>query len=208
MDPKLTLALIVFGAIGIFYYSVILLRRWIWRRIANGLGLNWVSDSFFGTGKIVGEKDGRQVEIKTYTVSSGRSSTYMTSMTVGSDHQCMPLHVGSGYFTNYPDWNCVTTPGEVTQRVFVTHVTLKGQVLIDEKLQPQVTELLGEFVHDYNAAGSRIRRGGMSIEPGHLKWGRSGIVKSTECLEQAMAILVKVAEKVEKKPIIAAEDAD
>ena len=198
---NITLALILAGvaaAIAGLYVLVIQSRKAAYRKMAQDLNADYVSQGVLKTGKITGSAQGRTFTVEPFTTSSGKSSAYWTRIFVDCANAGIPLTARADFFKAFPNWKAVSTRGERKMRVFAWHITLKTG-LLDDKYKDQV---LRAFEGIDAATRDHACKGNLELAESTLTYTTRGIVKNSTTIEKVLEVLSTIAARIEAAPIL------
>ena len=181
----------------IVYCAHIQLRRRKYRQIASELGAEYQSQGLFRSGKIAGSSNKRKYAIE--NEDGARGSGTWTIARMQCVNKGIPLHIHGRFFKNFPNWKYAFTRGDRTERVFVTNVTLQNVgIPLEEKYRIEVQALFQEFAllnHSF------LKKGILRIERDTISFTIHGILKKLEVIRQILAVLTRIADRIESDPI-------
>jgi len=195
----------IFSVIAIIDFVVVQRRRLRYKRMATKLRAQFVPQGLFKTGKIIGEQNGKEFLVETYTISSGRSSSFRTSIHIECTNNGIPLIIQSSFLKNFPDWRYVFTLGDGETRVFVTHIKERNvPVPLEHRAQLHVENILGPL-KAYSGVGKPIRRGTVYVASDAVTFtvrGILGILKDAERIKQIFPVLETISSNIEANPVV------
>ncbi len=197
---NITLALILAGvaaAIAGLYVLMIRSRKSTYRKMAQALKADYVSQGAFKTGKITGTTHRRTFTVEPFTTGGGGSSTFWTRISIGCVNTGIPLAVRADFFKAFPNWKAVSTRGERKERVFFWHITLKT-VLLDDKYKDQV---LRAFQGIETTTHDHVRKGDFELAESTLTFTTRGIIKNSATIQNVLEVLNTIAGRIEARPI-------
>src|SRR4029077_19390043 len=187
-----------FFFILLFIYCVdVQLRRRRYRQIANALGAEYQSQGLFKTGKIAGTSNHREYTIE--NADGARGSSVWTIIKMQCGNKGIPLQIHGRFFKTFPNWKYAFSKGDRTERVFVTNVTLQNVgIPLEEKYRVEVQSLFQEFALLNHAF---LKKGILRIERDTISFTIHGILKKLEVIRQILAVLTRIADRIESDPI-------
>ncbi len=198
---NITLALILAGmaaAIAGLYVLIIQSRKAAYRKMAQALKADYVSQGAFKTGKITGTTQGRTFTVEPFTTCGGKSSTFWTRISIDCANTGIPLTIRADFFKAFPNWKAVSTRGERKVRVFAWHITL-NTVLLDDKYKDQV---LRAFQGIETTTRDHVRKGSFELAESTLTFTTHGITKDTTTIQEVLEALNTIAGKIEAAPVL------
>lgn len=170
-----------------------------YKKIAEELKADYISQGFFKTGKISGIANGKKFTIENIKTSSGRSSTFWTHISIDCQNKGIPLFIRNDFFKNFPNWKAAFTVGERKERVFFTHITIKNAfVPLEEKYYFRVLSIFQGIKFIYN---KHIRKGNFNISKTVITYKVHGIMKNLDKIKRVLDALNRVIQNIENNPI-------
>ncbi len=200
MNTGIFISIGVIAIISVLYFFLIQHRKSQYRKIANELKADYISQGFFMTGKISGITNGKKFTIETIKTSSGKSSTFWTHISMDCQNKGIPLFIRKDFFKNFPNWKAAFTRGERKERVFFTHIDIKNaSVALEEKYQFRVLSVFQGIEPTYN---KHIKKGNFNISESLISYKVNGIMKNPDRIKKVLDVLNRVAQNTENNPIM------
>ena len=184
-------ALILF-VLSIYFVSL-QLRRWKYRRTADGLEAEYKSQGLLGTGEITGSSHGRKYAIRT---KESRRSTW-TTFSMGCVNKGLRLSLHGKFFNPFPNWEFAFAKTERTERVFAVAVNFpNAPVPLEERYHGQVQALFQEVaLVDSGLLGKW--RNHIEIDQDSISFTKHGVLGNAAAATEVISLLAKVADRVE-----------
>lgn len=200
MNNGIFLTVGVIAIISVLYLFLIQHRKSQYRKIANELKADYISQGFFMTGKISGITNGKKFTIENIKTSSGKSSTFWTHISMDCQNKGIPLFVRNDFFKNFPNWKAAFTVGERKERVFFTHIDIKNAFIpLEEKYQFRVLSVFQGIKSTYN---EHIKKGNFNISESLITYKVHGIIKNLDRIKRVLDVLNRVTQNTENNPIM------
>lgn len=184
-------ALILF-VLSIYFVSL-QLRRWRYRRIADGLRAEYESQGLLGTGEITGSSRGRNYTIRT---KESRRSTW-TTFSMGCVNKGLRLSLRGRFFNPFPNWRFAFEKAERTERAFAIALNFpNASVPLEERYQGQIQGLFQEVaLLDPGLLGKWRNR--LEIDQDSISFTMHGVLRNVAATTEVITLLAKVADRIE-----------
>jgi hypothetical protein len=186
-------ALILF-VLSIYFVSL-QLRRWKYRRIADGLQAEYKSQGLLGTGEITGSSRGRKYTIRT---KESRRSTW-TTFSMGCVNKGLRLSLHGKFFNPFPNWEFAFAKTERTERAFAIAVNFpNASVPLEERYQGQVQAVFQE-VALLDSRLLRKWRNRLEVDQDSISFTMHGVLGNVATAAEVISLLAKLADRVESE---------
>lgn len=195
MNTGIFLTVGVMAIIFVLYFFLIQYRKSQYRKIANELKADYISQGYFMTGKISGITNGKK-----FTIEHIKSRTFWTHISMDCQNKGIPLFIRSDFFKNFPNWKAAFTMGEAKIRVFFTHIHMKNTfIALEEKYQFRVLSMFQGIESTYN---EHIKKGNFNISESLITYQVHGIMKNLDRIKRILDVLNRVTQNTETNPIM------
>jgi hypothetical protein len=183
----------------LFYFIYLQLRRWKYRRIANNLRAEFLSQGLFKSGAIAGSMEARKYTITTRDVTVGRASSTWTTVAIDCVNKGIPIQLDGRFFNPFPNWRFAYSTGDKAEKLLSAELVLQNAPIpLEERYKLQIQRLLQDFAMLY---GDTLKKRSLRIYREEISFATRGVLKSAVAAKAIISLLAKVADRIEATPV-------